>query len=137
MHSSEATMATQIEADRALAHYQEDLFHTIPDLTKISVVESQPSSGDFLLEAGVVDLRSATQGPGPFGIPTELPIPGPSGQPTNKKIQVRVVETGELFPLSAAFATRVRPAQGGDSVGRSGGPDTGTLGSTVLLKGAG
>ncbi len=127
-------MATKSEADQALAYHQNILFQSIPDLTKISVVESKPHSGDFLLEAGVIDLRTANQNLGPVRIPTELQIPGSSGHFPNKTIRVRVVETGELKRLSGVFTSRTRPAQGGDSVGRAGGPDTGTLGSTVQLK---
>jgi len=149
-------MATQEEADRALNVFGNQLFSKNPNLVKISVVpevdSEGKSTGGFILEAGVLSM-AVQNNAAALGaqlstefVPLELPVPDAMSNATGGRVRVNVVQVGEIRALSCslqiapqpisilAFTNRIRPVNGGNSVGNARYNNAGTFGSVVRLK---
>lgn len=139
-------MATQQQADATLAFHEDDLFNRIPNLAKLSVVKN--ADGEWIIEAGVIDMNMQLALKGTphdaDAVPDSLEIPDAQDAKklTRDLLPVSVVYTGEIQSLSQttvvaplAFTNRVRPVNGGSSVGNCRYNSAGTFGSVVRLKG--
>lgn len=148
-------MATEAEANKTLKFHQVKLFDNY-NLAKLSVVPKLDSSDkpttDWLIEAGVISLavqaNASAQSAGlAENVPNELFIPDQNGQLTAQSVTVRIVEVGEIRTVAhlvanedpssvdlLSYKNRVRPVNGGNSVGNARYNDAGTFGSVVKLR---
>lgn len=147
-------MATRTDADLVLRHHQRQMFSSNPNLVKLSVVPVTDAVGrptaEYILEAGVLNLAvqisAQSAGQGEY-VPSKLAIPDLNGALTKNEISVRVVQVGEIKALSVGLApppapisilsytNRVRPVNGGNSIGNARYNNAGTFGSVVKLAG--
>lgn len=143
-------MATRAEADLVLQQYQDRLFDSNPNLVKLSVVPVTDvdgrSTSEYLLEAGVismaVQIAASSSKSGEF-VPEGLAVPDSWN---GNEVPVRVIQVGEIKALNnrhsavsapvgtLEFVGRVRPVNGGNSVGNTRFNSAGTFGSVVKLR---
>ena len=149
-------MATQQDADLSLKHFGNQLFSRNPNLVKLSVVAEQDAdgkpTGQYYLEAGVISMAvqnasaALDAGLATELVPSELPLADAQGNARNDRVRVNVVQVGEIRALNCgaqqstqsigilAFTNRVRPVNGGNSVGNTRYNNAGTFGSVVRLR---